>query len=549
MPEARGGSSLRGLMQDWPLLCHTALDHAALQHDACEIVTRTVEGPIHRETYAQAHLRARKCAQALARLGVKLGDRVGTLGWNTHRHFEAWYGIMGLGAIYHTLNPRLFPDQIAYIAHHAEDKLILADIGFAHILEAVEDRVPSVQGIIFLTDRAHMPETRLKNVLCYEDLIAAEDGDFTWARLDENTAAGLCYTSGTTGNPKGVLYSHRSNILHSMAINTPDGIGMGAADVMLPVVPMFHANAWALVFAAPQTGTKLVMPGAKLDGESLCELMEAEKVTLAAGVPTVWLGMLRYMQQTGKRPSHLRKLFIGGAAAPRALIEAFEKDFAIEICHAWGMTELSPVGTIGALAPREAALPIDERAAIKAKQGRALYTVEMKITDDDGAELPHDGKTFGHLKVRGPAVAAAYFKGEGGDILDADGFFDTGDIATIDPAGYMQITDRAKDVIKSGGEWISSIEIENAAVGHPAVAEAAVIGVAHERWSERPLLIVALKPEQKATREELLGFLEGKMAKWWLPDDVVFVDEIPHTATGKIQKRELRDRFKDHKLA
>jgi fatty-acyl-CoA synthase len=537
-----------GLMQDWPLLCHTMIDHGARAHGEREIVTRTVEGPIHRETYAEAHLRARKIAQGLKRLGVKAGDRVGTMAWNTHRHLEAWYGILGLGAIYHTINPRLFPEQIAYIVNHAEDSLIFVDLTFVETLEKIAPQLKSVCGYIIMTDAAHMPATSLKNAVAYEDLVAKNDGDFAWAKVDENTAAGLCYTSGTTGNPKGVLYSHRSNVIHSLAVNTADGIGMRAADTMLPIVPMFHANAWSIAFGAPATGTKLVMPGAKMDGDSICELLTNEEVSLAAAVPTVWLALLQYLEKTGKKLTHLKRVVIGGAACPRAMMEAFERDYGVEVFHAWGMTEMSPVGTVGSLKAREAKLPLAERLNTKLKQGRALYTVELKITDDDGKELPHDGVAFGHLKVKGPAVAKAYYKNEGGDILDADGFFDTGDVATLDASGYMQITDRSKDVIKSGGEWISSIELENTAIGHPDVAEAAVIGVKHPKWDERPLLVIVPKAGAKPTREAILKYFEGRVAKWWMPDDVVFVAEIPHTATGKIQKRDLRETFKAYKL-
>ena len=537
-----------GLMQDWPLLCHTILDHAATHHGEQEIVTRSVEGPIHRETYADAHLRARKVAQALERLGVKLGDRVGTLGWNTYRHVEAWYGIMGLGAIYHTINPRLFPEQLAYIVGHAENEIIFTDLSFVKLLEGVQGKLSTVKRFIVMTDRAHMPETSLRGAIAYEDLIAGSDGDFAWKRFDENTAAGLCYTSGTTGKPKGVLYSHRSNVIHTLAINTADGVAMRAADAILPIVPMFHANAWSIAFGAPAAGTKLVLPGAKLDGESVYDLLTTEKVTLSAAVPTVWLMLLQHLEKIGGKLPNLRRVIIGGAALPKSMLEAFETKYGVEVCQGWGMTEMSPVGTIGSLKARDAAKPLEERMRLKTKQGRALYTIEMKIVDDGGKEKPHDGVAFGHLKVRGPAISKGYYKGEGGEILDKDGFFDTGDISTIDPGGYMQITDRAKDVIKSGGEWISSIEIENTAMGHPDVAEAVVIGVKHPKWDERPLLIVVAKQGTSPTKEAILAYLNGKIAKWWMPDDVVFVKEILHNATGKVQKRDLKDQYKDYKL-
>ncbi|MDE1173312.1 MAG: 3-(methylthio)propionyl-CoA ligase [Parvibaculaceae bacterium] len=539
---------MQGLMQSWPLRVSNIIDHANNFHGDREIVTRSVEGPIVRTTYAQIHLRARKVAQALARLGIGEGDVVATMCWNNARHMEVWYGIMGLGAVCHTLNPRLFPEQLSYIANHAEDKYIFLDTTFVPVLEAIEDTLPKVRGFVFMTDRAHMPATKLKNVICYEELIGPEDGDFRWAQVDENTACGLCYTSGTTGNPKGVLYSHRSNVLHAMAVNNGDALGMRSVDSMLPVVPMFHANAWGITFAAPAVGAKLVMPGAKMDGESIYELLDTEKVTATAAVPTVWLMLLHYLEATGKQLPYLDRVVIGGSAAPRYMVEAFERNYGVKVFHAWGMTEMSPLGSLGSLKGGMEDWPLEKQIDVKVKQGRAPFTVEMKITDDEGRSLPHDGKAFGHLKVRGPAIARSYMKGEGGNILDEEGWFDTGDIATLDSYGYMQITDRAKDVIKSGGEWISSIEIENIAVGHPKVTEAAVIGIFHPKWDERPLLIVVPKEGETVTREEILAYLEGKIAKWWTPDDVVFIEEIPHTATGKIQKLTLREIFRDYRL-
>jgi acyl-CoA synthetase (AMP-forming)/AMP-acid ligase II len=539
---------MRGLMQNWPLVVPSVIDHAARWHGEREMVTRTVEGPIHRTNYAELHLRARKLAQALQRLGVAKGQVVGTMAWNTHRHFEAWYAIMGAGAVCHTLNPRLFAEQLVYIVNHGEDRIVLLDTTFVPLLEAIWEKLPNVKAYILLTDRAHMPETVLPNCLCSEELIAAEDGDFSWVAVDEQDACGLCYTSGTTGNPKGVVYSHRSNVIHGLAANCADGLGARSVDNVLPVVPMFHANAWALVFAGPMAGCKLVMPGAKLDGESIYELLDGERVSVTAAVPTVWLMLLQYLEKTGAKLPHLDRVVIGGSAVPRVMLETFERDYDVEVVHAWGMTELSPVGTLASFKAGMETLTFDQRMDIKVKQGRPIYTVEMKVTDDEGEELPRDGKTFGHLLVRGPAVAGAYLKGEGGDILDADGWFDTGDVATLDELGFMQITDRAKDVIKSGGEWISSIEIENLAIGHPGVAEAAVIGIAHPKWDERPLLVVVPAAGLKPTKEEILSFLEGKIAKWWMPDDVAFVDEIPHTATGKLQKLTLRKQFENYKL-
>ncbi len=537
-----------GLMQDWPLLVHKVLDHAATYAADKEIVTRGVEGPIRRSTWLRTHERALRLAKALVARGMKSGDRIATLAWNSERHLEAWYGITGAGGVYHTLNPRLFPEQLVYIANHAEDRMIFVDLTFLPILEKLQDQLPTVTTYIVLTDAAHMPETSLRNAIAYEDLLASSDSDFNWLTLDENAACGLCYTSGTTGNPKGVLYSHRSNVLHGMAALSADVLALSNADTVLPIVPMFHANAWSLAFSAPMAGSKMVMPGPKLDGPSVYDLLESEKVTVSAAVPTVWLMLLQHMEANNLKLSTLKRVAIGGSACPPSMIEKFEKNYGVEVMHAWGMTELSPIGTIGSLLAKDRARSFDEQLRIKAKQGRPLFTVEMKIVDDNGKELPRDGKTFGHLVVRGPAIAKSYMKGEGGNILDADGFFDTGDVATLDADGYMQITDRAKDVIKSGGEWISSIDIENIAIGHPSVAIAAVIGVAHPKWDERPLLVVQLKPGAEATREELLKFLEGRIAKWWMPDDVAFVEAIPINATGKIQKLTLRETFKDHVL-
>jgi fatty-acyl-CoA synthase len=537
-----------GLMQDWPLLLHRIIDHAATYHGGRRIISRSIEGPTHTTTYADIRHRAKKVAQRLARDGVKRGDRVATLAWNTWRHLESWYGIVGIGAVYHTVNPRLFQEQIAWIINHAEDRVMMTDLTFVPLLEKLADRLPSIERYIVYTDAAHMPKTTLRNAVAYEEWIAEADGDFAWAQFDENTAAGMCYTSGTTGHPKGVVYSHRSNVLHALAHASASVLGISANDVILPVVPLFHANGWSLAFTAPISGATMVMPGAKLDGASIFELLDTHKVTCTAGVPTVWLMLLQHLEKTGGKLPHLKRIVIGGSACPRAMTRTFEDVYGVDVVHAWGMTEMSPLGTACTLIPEYAGLSGEARLDIQMKQGHPPFSVEMKITDDAGKELPWDGKTFGRLKVRGPAVAKAYFKGEGGDILDTQGFFDTGDVATMDAHGYMQVTDRAKDVIKSGGEWISSIDLENLAVGHPCVAEAAVIGVRHPKWDERPLLVVVLKPQQSATRDDILGFMQGKVADWWLPDDVVFVDEIPHTATGKIQKTTLREQMKDYVL-
>jgi fatty-acyl-CoA synthase len=542
-----GRKVMLGLMQDWPLLCHRIIDHAALNHGERPVISRSIEGPIHTTNYSAIRGRALRVAQRLERDGIKFGDRVATLAWNTWRHLEGWYGIMGIGAVYHTINPRLFPDQMIWIANHAEDRMMMVDLTFVPLLEKLADKLKTIEKYVVLTDAAHMPATTLKNAVPYEEWIAEVDGDFAWKSFDENTAAGMCYTSGTTGNPKGVLYSHRSNVLHSMMAAQPDAMDVASRDVVMPVVPMFHANCWGLALTSPMVGATLVMPGAKLDGASIYELLDTYRVTFTAAVPTVWLMLLQHLEANNLKLPHLKKVVIGGSACPRAMTQRFQDYYDVEVCHAWGMTEMSPLGTLGSLKPEYAALSGEARLDVQMKQGHPPFGVVMKITDDSNKELPRDGKTFGCLKVSGPSVARAYFKDEV-SAIDAEGFFDTGDVGTIDAYGYLNITDRSKDVIKSGGEWISSIELENLAVGHPKVAEAAVIGVRHPKWDERPLLVVVLKAGQSATREELLAFLEGKVAKWWMPDDVVFVAEIPHTATGKIQKTVLREKFKDFVL-
>jgi fatty-acyl-CoA synthase len=537
-----------GLMQDWPLICHRIIDHAAKFHGERKIISRSVEGPIHETTYAEVRARTLKVAQRLEKYGIRNGDRVATLCWNTWRHLETWYGILGIGAIYHTVNPRLFPDQIAWIINHAEDRMMFTDITFVPLLEKIADRLPTIEQFIILTDAAHMPQTTLKNAVPYEEWLGEVDGDFAWQNFGENTAAGMCYTSGTTGNPKGVLYSHRSNVLHAFMASLPDSKGISSRDVVLPVVPFFHANGWSLAFSAPMAGATLVMPGAKMDGASIYELLNTYKVTFTAAVPTVWLMLLQDLEKTGGKLPYLKRVVIGGSACPRAMAKTFEEQYGVEVVHAWGMTEMSPLGSLCTMKPEYAALSGDARLDIQQKQGHPPFGVEMKITDDEGHDLPWDGKTFGRLKVRGPAVAKAYYKVDSDPVFEKDGWFDTGDVATMDPHGYMQITDRAKDVIKSGGEWISTIDLENLAVGHPKVAEAAAIGVRHPKWDERPLLVIVLKKGETATKEELLGFMQGKIAKWWVPDDVAFVDEIPHTATGKIQKVTLREQFRDYRL-
>jgi fatty-acyl-CoA synthase len=538
---------MKGLMQDWPLVISSILDHAAREHPQQEIVTNAVEGTIRRCHYRGLHSRARKVAKALVSAGIKPGDRIATMAWNTDRHMEVWYGITGVGAIYHTLNPRLFAEQIEYIVNHAEDRIIFVDATFLPVLEPIRDKLSSVEKIIVLTDEDHLPSTSL-NVEIYENWLARVDDDIEWLKVDEAAAAGLCYTSGTTGNPKGVLYSHRSNVLHALAVNQADVFGLRAVDSVMPVVPMFHANAWGLAFACPAVGAKIVMPGAKLDGESLFELLLSEHVTLTAAVPTLWMLLLEHMETIGGKLPDLARVVIGGAACPQVMIEKFEREYGIEVAHAWGMTEMSPVGTMATFKPQ---MPMDnwkETLKYKSKQGRVPYSVEMKIVNDENQELPRDGKAFGKLKVRGPGIAKSYFRQEG-DTLDENGWFDTGDVATIDEFGFMQITDRAKDVIKSGGEWISSIEIENIAMGHPEVKEAAVIGIPHPKWDERPLLIVVPTEGLSPEKESILHFLRGKIAKWWIPDNVAFVETLPHTATGKLNKLELRKQFEGYQLA
>jgi acyl-CoA synthetase (AMP-forming)/AMP-acid ligase II len=538
---------MQGLMQDYPLLIHTILDHGALNHGERELVTRGVEGPIRRSTLADLRTRSLKVAKALDGEGVREGDRIATMAWNTDRHMEAWFGIMGTGAICHTLNPRLFAEQLDYIVNHAEDDIMFVDLTFLPLVEALKGKFKTVRKYIVLTDAEHMPDTSLPGAVAYEDWIGAVDDDYQWKSFDENTAAALCYTSGTTGNPKGVLYSHRSNVLHGLTVNQPDVFGLRSEDVILAIVPMFHANAWGLTYAVPSAGAKMVMPGAGMDGKSIYELLDSERITATAAVPTVWMGLLQYLEQNGKKLPYLERVVIGGAACPPMMIRKFELDYDVEVIHGWGMTEMSPVGTTGKMKNATSSLEREAQLKLKEKQGRTPYLVEMKIIDDAGNDLPRDGKAFGHLMVRGPAVTKAYYRLDEQTLTD-DGWFDTGDIATIDPLGFMQITDRDKDVIKSGGEWISSIEIENIAVGCPGVVEAAVIGLAHPKWSERPLLIIVRDKGSEVDKETVLAFLEGKIAKWWMPDDVQFVDEIPHTATGKIQKMALREQFKSYQF-
>ena len=543
---------MQGLMQQHPLLLSGLIDHAAAFHGEREIVSHLVDGSTHRSNWREVQQRAKRLANALTTLGVQPGSRVATLAWNTHRHMELYFGVSGMGAVTHTVNPRLFPEQIVYILNHAEDGYIFFDTSFADLLAGLAPQLPHAKGFVAMCRRDQMPAVSLPNLLCYEDLLEAASPQYTWPRFDENTASSLCYTSGTTGNPKGVLYSHRSTVLHSFTACTADGLGLSARDSVLLVVPLFHVNAWGIPYAGAMCGAKLVLPGPNLSGENIWRLLREERFNFSVGVPTVWLGLFDYIERNRDKLDlseiALNRVVIGGSACPRAMIEKFETLFGAYVIHAWGMSETSPLASIGALLDKHRGIDLQQRFDIQAKQGRAIYGVDIEIFGEDGKPLPHDGVAFGDLKARGPWVASGYYRADGDSVLDAKGWFPTGDVATLDADGFVQITDRSKDVIKSGGEWISSIDLENAAVGHPAVQEAAVIGVAHKRWQERPLLLILLKAGQTASREDILGFMEGKVAKWWMPDDVVFVDALPHTATGKLQKLKLREQFRGYAL-
>ena len=541
-------SPLMGQMMSQPLLISSIIKHADRYFGKNEIVSRRVEGDIHRYTYHDCHTRAKKLANALTGLGVKMGDRVATMAWNGYRHLEAYYAVSGSGAVLHTLNPRLFPEQIAYITNHAEDQYLMFELTFLPLIEAVAQHCKTIKGYILLCDRDRMPaQSAIPGLMCYEDLIANNSDDYEWPLFDENSASSLCYTSGTTGNPKGALYSHRSTLLHSYASTMPDALNVSGRDAVLPVVPMFHVNAWGLPYSVPLTGAKMVFPGPSLDGKSLYELFESEKVTFSAGVPTVWLGLLNYVAQNNLTFSTFKRTVIGGSACPPAMMKTLRHKYDIEVVHAWGMTEMSPLGTAATLQSRHLELSDEGQQAMLEKQGHVIFGVDMKIVNDAGEELPWDGKTYGNLLVKGPWVIQAYFKNEGGDVLE-DGWFPTGDVATIDGDGYMQITDRSKDVIKSGGEWIGTIDLENIAMAHPSVLQAACIGVVHPKWDERPLLVVVKRPGMDVSREELLAFYEGKIAKWWTPDDVAFLDALPIGATGKVLKNRIRETFRDHVL-
>jgi acyl-CoA synthetase (AMP-forming)/AMP-acid ligase II len=541
-----------GLMQHHPLLISSLIEHAAKAHPHGEIVSRTIEGPIHRCTYADIEKRAGRVANLLTSLGVERGERIGSLAWNGYRYVELYFGTSGAGAVLHTINPRLFPEQLEYIINHAEDQHLCFDVCFTPLVEKLAPQLKTVRSFIAMTDRDHMPSAAIPNLQCYEELLARQDPLDRWPQFDENLASSLCYTSGTTGNPKGVLYTHRSMILHSMVTCMADGFGLSALDSVLLATPMFHVNAWGIPYAAALCGASLLLPGPALDGASLYQMMRDERATAATGVPTVWLMLQQYVEGQSLEPKKdlvLKRLLIGGTSAPRSMVEKFERDYGAQVLHAWGMTETSPIGTVCHPLKKHRNATEAARIDLQAKQGRAPFGVSLKIADEEGAELPHDGRAAGHLLIRGHWITSAYFRAEnGGTNLNKDGWFDTGDIATIDSDGYIQITDRAKDVIKSGGEWISSIALENAAVGHPAVAEAAAIGIAHPKWQERPLLVVVRKPGREVTREELIAFLSPKLAKWWLPNDVVFVTELPHTGTGKVQKKVLREMFEGYRF-
>ncbi|MEE8171670.1 MAG: long-chain-fatty-acid--CoA ligase [Alphaproteobacteria bacterium] len=539
---------MHGLIMDRPLLISSLLEFGARNHANSEIVSRSVEGPMHRYTLAQSHARTKQLAKAMARLGVVEGDRIATIAWNGYRHFELYFAISGMGAICHTINPRLFHEQIVYVINHAEDKYVFMDLTFVPLLEALGAHLPKVSGYVIMTDKEHMPETKLENIQCYEDLLAAEDDDYAWPEFDELTASSLCYTSGTTGNPKGVLYSHRSTVLHTLAICSAEGPGLNSRVSYLAVVPMFHVNAWGIPYGCALTGAKLVLPGPRYEGDMIFDLLDDEKVNITAGVPTIWMMLLAEMRKRGRKPEALETLIVGGSAFPASMIESFEDEFAVNVHHAWGMTELSPVGTSGGLLTSMLGLPKEERWAVKGKQGRAIWGVEKKIVGEDGAELPHDGVAFGELMVRGPWTASEYYNDAEATAqsFTEDGWFHTGDVATIDEHGIMQIVDRKKDVIKSAGEWISSIDLENAAMAHPAIQEAAVIGMPHPKWDERPLLVVVAAEGESPVLEEVNEFLADKVAKWWLPDDLMVMDELPHTATGKISKLNLREQLKDY---
>jgi fatty-acyl-CoA synthase len=536
-----------GNMMDQPLLISSLIEHAERANPNSEIVSRRCEGDIHRYTMKDAAKRSKKTANALLKLGAQPSDRIATLAWNNYRHFELYFGVSGIGSVLHTINPRLFPEQLVYIINHAKDRWVFVDLTFVPLLESIQDQIPHVEGFVIMTDEATMPTTSLNNVTCYESLINDASDQIEWPVFDENTAAALCYTSGTTGNPKGVLYSHRSTLLHALSEISREALGISSLSCVLPVVPMFHVNAWGVPYAAAMTGAKLVFPGQGMDGASLWELIEAEKPDLLLGVPTVWLMLLNHMDEIGKTLDSVKNVVVGGSAAPLSMIKKFDQVHNAFLIHAWGMTEMSPLGTSNVQTIAMDSMPIEERYKLQQKQGRPVFGVEMKIVDDEGEAQPHDGVSYGRLLVRGPWIIKQYYKTDDMSSFE-DGWLDTGDVATIDKQDYLAIVDRSKDVIKSGGEWISSIDLENAAVGHPDIVEACVIGAAHEKWDERPLLLAIMKPKSTASGDDIKEFLSDKIAKFWMPDEVIFVESLPHTATGKLLKINLRKEYHDYLL-
>jgi len=537
-----------GMMQNRPLMISSIIEFAERWYPDVEVVSRTTEGPIHRYTYAEMGSRARRMANVLQELGIRHGDRVGTLAWNGYRHMELYFAVSGSGAVLHTVNPRLFAEQMSYVIGHAGDKIIFTDISFVPILEKLADQLTGVERFIIMTDRQHMPDTTLPNADCYEDLLNACDDNFNWPEFDENSASSMCYTSGTTGNPKGVVYSHRSTLIHALGSAVPNGLGLSGCDSVLLVVPQFHVNSWGVSYAAPMNGCKLVLPGPKMDGESLFELLDQEECSLSLAVPTVWMMLTGYLRESGKQLPHMQRVVIGGSAVPEAMIRSFEQDYDVQVIHAWGMTETSPLGTLNFLMPHLRSLDYEQQMPVKLKQGKPVFGVDIRIVNDDGDVLPHDGESFGRLQAKGHWVTSGYYGVEQDSSVDTNGWFETGDVATIDSDGYMMITDRTKDVIKSGGEWISSIELENLAVGHPEIVEAAVIGIAHPKWDERPLVIAVRSAGSALEKQALIDHIAASVARWQVPDDVVFVDELPHGATGKLNKLKLREDFRDYQL-
>ena len=539
---------IQGLMQQQPLMISSIIEFAERWFPKVEVVSRSVEGPIHRYTYKDMGRRARQVANVMQSLGIAPGDRVATLAWNGYRHLELYYGVSGSGAVLHTVNPRLFKEQLAYVINHAGDRVIFLDLTFVPLLESIVDELPEVEQYVILTDRDHMPETTLPNVRCYEELLDSVNSDYQWPTFDENSASSICYTSGTTGNPKGVVYSHRSTLIHALGSSIPNGLSLSGTDSILLVVPQFHVNSWGVSYAAPMNGCKLVLPGPAMDGASLHELLESERCTLSLAVPTVWMMLTGFLRESGESLPHMKRVVIGGSAVPEAMIRSFETDYDVEVIHAWGMTETSPLGTLNFLMPHLRDLDYEAQMPVKLKQGKSVFGIDIRIVDDQNTPLPHDGVAFGRLQARGHWVTSGYYGDDDNSVVDSEGWFETGDVATIDEDGYMMITDRTKDVIKSGGEWISSIELENISVGHPGIKEAAVIAIPHPKWDERPLVVAVKNDGADVNKESLLSYLSDNVAKWQIPDDVVFIEELPHGATGKLNKLKLREDFADYRF-